>query len=63
MEEENNPIKNVGENNEVNQNEQTKNEEKVYQAEVINQNVNTRKYSKKRLIHMHWQVLYVQWLG
>ena len=47
MEEENNPIKNVGENNEVNQNEQAKNEEKVYQAEVINQNVNTRKYSKK----------------
>ena len=47
MEKENNPIKNVGENNEVNQNEQAKNEEKVYQAEVINQNVNTRKYSKK----------------
>ena len=46
MEEENNPIKNVGENNEVNQNEQAKNEEKVYQAEVVNQNANTQNMQK-----------------
>ncbi len=46
MEEENNPIKTVGENTETNQNETQKQEEKVYQAEVVNQNENTQNMQK-----------------
>ena len=46
MEEENNPIKTVGENTETNQNETQKQEEKVYQAEVVNQNANTQNMQK-----------------
>ncbi len=46
MEEENNPIKTVGENTETNQNETQKQEEKVYQAEVVNQNENTQNIQK-----------------
>ena len=46
MEEENNPIKTVGENTETNQNETQKQEEKVYQAEVVNQNSNTQNMQK-----------------
>ena len=46
MEEENNPIKTVGENTETNQNETQSQEEKVYQAEVINQNANTQNMQK-----------------
>ena len=46
MEEENNPIKTVRENTETNQNETQKQEEKVYQAEVVNQNANTQNMQK-----------------
>ena len=46
MEEENNPIKTVGENTETNQNETQSQEEKVYQAEVVNQNANTQNMQK-----------------
>ena len=46
MEEENNPIKTVGENAEINQNESQNQEEKVYQAEVVNQYTNTENTQK-----------------